>query len=142
MKIGPHNIYEYQFSWKNHKIGIHISCFPPVFLAIRQYFFAIRQYFSPSASISRHPPVFLAIRQYFLAIRQYFSPSASISSPSASISRHPPVFLAITAIRQYFSLSASMHRSRLFLRQITAQTHLYSFATKNGLTLNGQPFPL
>jgi hypothetical protein len=34
------------------------SDYPPVFLAIRQYFWL-------SASISGYPPVFLAIRQYF-----------------------------------------------------------------------------
>ena len=68
MKIGPHNIYEDQFSWKNHKIGLHISCFPPVFLAIRQ-----------------------------------IKPMMTISPPN------------------------------------NRETHLYSLATKNGLTLDGQP---
>jgi hypothetical protein len=84
-----------------------------------------RHHCLPSASISCHPPVFLAIRQYFSAIRQYFSLSASISQPSASISRYPPVFLAI---RQYFLLSASISCYPpvfLAIRQYPIQKYLF-----------------
>jgi hypothetical protein len=39
-----------------------ISRYPLVFSRYPPVFLAIRQYFSLSASISRYPPVFLAIR--------------------------------------------------------------------------------